>query len=1071
MVNRGGVATTLARARVPIILTLLVLGGIGLLRRDASPVSSGKNSAFANPDGIRAAFGHLPLSFEPNQGQEDGRVKFLARGTGYGLYLTSTEAVMAFGGSPSRQSDSSAIEMRFGGANPNAEIAGSDQLPGHSNYFIGNDPSRWHRNIPQFARVAYRNVYPGIDLAFYGRQGRLEYDFEVNPGSDPGQIQLNLAGADSLSLAPNGDLVLVKDGRELRFQAPHVYQKSGRDEQPVRGSFVLRGNQQVAFQVSDYDRSRTLVIDPIFVYSTYLGGSGNESCGVIVNGSQSSSIAHCPAIAVDSASRVYVAGATTSTGTFSGVTPAPIGPLSSTNVFVTRLNSTGTALDYVTYLGGSGAQYPTGVGVDSGFNVYVAGTTTSSTDFPTTPTAFQATPVAAGMHVFFSKLDSSGSANLYTTFLAGSGTDTASDLAVDKLGSAYIFGITNSPDFPHTPGALQTAPKAAGAQQFFFSKVNPGSSGASSLPYSTYLGGGTPATGSLSGGAIAVDSNFNVYVAGGTTFTDMPTVNAYKSASQGGVDVWAARLNAPPNNTQQYTPLYETYFGGSGADIPFGVATDGTNTYITGSTTSSGLPAGTGTTPFQASLAGGSDAFIAKFGVPATTGTTQGSVPLSYFTYLGGSSNDAGLAIAVDSVSDARVTGWTQLNGFPNTTPLPGSPAGTSAFIARIVTTGTSTANVDSTSILGGSGTDIGTSIALDSSLNTYVAGETSSPNFVPGGVTGLSNALSGPTDAFVSKLGPNPSGLTFVCAPAGCPASNPTVTPTPVNVGGNVTFTYTIYNLGDPVTGVVFTANIGANTTFSSATASSGSCGTATGGTVVCNLGTVNSSTINSTTSVPSSAATVTIVVTATTQVLQQPVSIGSVGTLTVPGTSFSTQTSGPDTVNDFSVMVTPASATVIAGTPATYVAQVSPVGAGGFPASVSLACGSGLPSGAGCQFTNNPIPNLTNGAQSRTFEITTTARVTTPGNLFIPKGFAYAFWLPIFGAGLIGAGISRKRRLLLAVFFAAVLGIGLLQLGCGSSSSRSSTTTGTPAGTYTVTVNATAGATRTTTVQLTVQ
>src|SRR5690348_10465671 len=226
MVNRGGVATTLARARVPIILTLLVLGGIGLLRRDASPVSSGKNSAFANPDGIRAAFGHLPLSFEPNQGQEDGRVKFLARGTGYGLYLTSTEAVMAFGGSPSRQGDSSAIEMRFGGANPNAEIAGSDQLPGHSNYFIGNDPSRWHRNIPQFARVAYRNVYPGIDLAFYGRQGRLEYDFEVNPGSDPGQIQLNLAGADSLSLAPNGDLVLVKDGRELRFQAPHVYQKS-----------------------------------------------------------------------------------------------------------------------------------------------------------------------------------------------------------------------------------------------------------------------------------------------------------------------------------------------------------------------------------------------------------------------------------------------------------------------------------------------------------------------------------------------------------------------------------------------------------------------------------------------------------------------------------------------------------------------------------------------------------------------------------------------------------------------------------------------------------------------------
>jgi hypothetical protein len=1093
MVSGRGVGRVFARARAPIILALLVLGGTVLLRRDNSSLNSHKIASQANLAEARAAFGRLPMSFEANRGQADGSVKFLARGSGYGLYLTPSEAALVFGGR-----GVSAVQMKFAGANPNAQIAGADRLPGHSNYFIGNDPSRWLRNVPQFGRVVYREIYPGVDLAFYGKQGKLEYDFDVAPGADPSQIQLDLAGADKLQVAENGDLVLTKNERELRFQAPHIYQNSSAGQQNVSGAFVLSAKNRVSFQVGDYDRTRKLVIDPVFVFSTYLGGSGQESCGVIVNGTQSSPIAHCPAIAVDSAQRVYLAGATTSTGTFSGVTPAtiPAPPLSATNVFVARLNSTGTAVDYVTYLGGSNAQYPAGVAVDGGFNVYIAGTT-SSTDFPTTPTAFQ-TSGSPGTHVFFTKLDSGGSANLYTTYISGSATDTASGLAVDSLGQAYIVGITASTDFPTTPGALQTCPgqttpgtcPTPPTDQLFFSKLNPGTSGSSSLLYSTYIGGSTPSSGTVSGGAVAVDTSFNVYLAAGTTFTDMPIVNAFQSVKQGstGNDLWVAKLSAPAANTQQYSPKFETYLGAGGDDIAYDVATDGTNTFVTGRAGSgiSTVPAVASGTLFPQGFAGpasGSDAFVAKFGVPSGTGTSQGTVPLSYFTYLGGSGADVGFAVLSDSNSYARVTGWTSSGDFPNTTPLPGSSGGgTDAFIARILTTGTSTSGTgtggtSSTSILGGGGTDIGTSIALDPSLNMYIAGETSSGSFPTS--SAIQSALSGPTDAFVSKLGASTSGLSFSCSIAGCPASNPVVTPTPVNVGGQVTFVYSIYNTGDPVAGVVFTINVGANTTFVSASGSTSgsSCASTTNGTIVCNLGTVGTSSTSTSTGL-TSPAQVTVKVNVTTTNLQQTLSVGNSGTLSVPGAvpAFTPVTvSGSALVNDFAVNIAPPSAaTVIAGGVATYTAKVSPIPliAGpnsGFPASVSLSCASGLPAGASCSFTNNPIPDMLHGPQSRTFEITTTARVTTPASLF-HSGPTYALWMPILGVGLLGAGISRKRRLLLGAFLAAVLGTALFQAACGGGSS-STTTTGTPAGTYTVTVNATAGATRSTTLQLTVQ
>jgi uncharacterized repeat protein (TIGR01451 family) len=1097
MVNRGRVGAVFVRGRAPVIFALLLLGGALLLRRDMTGPTAVQNThaslAPNDPQQIRAAFGRLPMSFEPNQGQSDSRVKFLAHGNGYGLYLTSSEAVLALP-QRSKTENRPVVEMQFGGANQTAELAGTSLLPGHSNYFIGNVPSLWRRNIPQFSRVQYRDLYPGIDLDFYGKQGRLEYDFEVSPDADPNQIALDFKGTKNLHVTANGDLVLALDGGELRFEAPNVYQTTAVGTHPVSGSFVLRADNQIGFRLGDYDRSRTLVIDPVLTFSTYLGGPGNESCTAIT-GAPAGFVPHCPAIAVDSATRVYVAGATSSTAGF----PVPAagagtdGPRGgAADVFLARFNSNGTALDYTTFVGGSGTDVPSGVGVDSGFNVYVTGTTNSG-DFPTTTSAYQSGPGSANTnHVFLAKFDSSGSANLYSTYLTGTtGVDSASDLAVDALGRAYVFGITSSSDFPTTAGAFQAT--AAASSQFFFSKLDPSASGTRSLLYSTLITSITSSSGGVTGGAIAVDSTFNVYLAGGTDIADMPIVNAYKAAYQGGAhDVWAAKLKAPATNTQQYTPIYETYFGGAGDDIAYGVATDGTNTFITGSTTSTAITIPTGTTAFQATNGGGTDAFVAKLGLPVVSGTTQGSVPLSYFTYLGGSATDTGLSIATDLTSgNARVTGFTDSANFPVTPPSAGSNiqsgtgGGRDAFVARIVTNSVSTTtNTSTANYLGGSGTDIGTSIAIDASLNDYVAGETSSTNFplqaLAPATTAFQTTRSGASDAFVTKLGPSTSGLSFTCISSsgtGCPSpvpANPAVSPSPVGVGNQVTFMYSIYNTGDPVANVLFTDTLSSNSTFVSASASPGTCpAAAQNGTVVCNLGTIPTSitTTSGTTTTTAVAATVTFTVSSTVPTVTgvmppQPAPINNSAVLnTGPGPS----AQGTATVNDFGIKVSPLTATVTAGNPAAFTVTVTPTGP--IPESVSLSCGSGLPPDGSCSFpsSTNPIPNLNNGPQSRTFEIVTQPRVTTPGSLFRP-GPVYAFWFPVSGLAMIGAGISRKRRLLLGIFFAAVVGTVVFQAGCGSSRSNTTTTTGTPAGTYTITINATSVAARSTTVQLTV-
>jgi len=1086
--NRRGLGTLCAQSRVLMALALLVAGatvlwlGSGVDQPHlagqpvAIPALFDPATSTRGQQQIRVAYGHLPLIFEPNRGQSDPRVKFLARSSGYGLFLTADEAVLSLQSSVvSRRSSgkaASVLRMQLAGADADAAIIGADRLPGRSNYLIGNDPAKWHRNVPQFARVRYGSVYPGIDLVYYGNQGRLEYDFEVSPGADPKQVALRFQGPEKIELDASGDLVLATNGGDVRLQAPRVYQKIGEEQRPVAGRFVLRAKDHVGFEVGAYDRSRTLVIDPVLTYSSYLGGSGEEACSAITLLPVASG---CPAVAVDSATgiggpgNIYLAGSTSSTDfpTTTGVFQPAIAAGATANIFVSKLDPSGATLIFSTYLGGDGVDTSAGIAVDSALNVYVAGTTSSS-NFPTTSNAFQPAPLAAGNHAFASELQPDGTALLYSTYLGGTGTDAATGLALDFRAKMYISGTTTSSDFPFTPGAIQTTSKAS--NQFFFTKLDPAaSSGPASLAYSTYIGGSNPAAGQTMGGGIAVDNNSgtaNVYLTGGTDFTDMPALNAAQGALAGGLDAWVAKINPTAASGSQL--LYLTYLGGTGDDVGTGVAVDGSfNTYVTGSTTSPDMVIPTGTTPFQKCLddptnpatcptgVTASDAFVAKIGNPVSGSST---FPLNYFSYLGGSGDDAGLAIAVDSIQGARITGSTTSADFPvpNNPVQPTLGGGTDAFAARIDTTAT-TANAagHSGTYLGGTVNDAGTAISLDTQGNSYVAGETASVDFPT--QNPFQATLNGTSDAFVTKLGPvvNLAMAASVCTTPPCP---------PVGVGNQVAYKFVITNNGDLTSGITFLDTLPATgATFVSAAASPGSCGGVNSNTVSCNIGTLNGG----------ATATVTITLTPTSA----PTTLTNSATASVAGSSFTSSASASATVNDYSVSVAPASVTVAAGAAATYTATVATIPQNSaIPNSVSLSCSSGLPSGATCEFTNNPIPDLNTGSQSRALAINTTARPKPIANLHSSGGVFYASWLPISGLTLLGLGLggktSRRRRALLGLLLGGFFALILFQAGCGASSTTTTTTGGTPAGTYTVTVTATSGsATRTSTLELVVQ
>lgn len=1067
-----------------LMAALLVAGGVLALRQSASvpylnsaaasqisPLS-GTAAVPVRPD-VRAAFGQLPLFFEPNQGQTDPQVKFVAHGSGYGLFLTSRQAVLTL----QHKSQVEVIRMELDHANANAPVQGTQPLPGKSNYLIGADARKWHRNIPQYARVEYAGVYPGVDLVYYGRQGQLEYDFRIAPGADPRQIALRFDGSAKPQLQA-GNLILRTASGDVTLAAPHIYQTigngsgNGNDQRAVAGRFIQLASNKIGFEIGDYDRSRTLVIDPVLGYSTYLGGSGNETY---------------PTIAIDAAPlpNAYVTGSTMSMD-FPIVANTTTPPFQSTlkgaaNVFVAKINPTGSALIYATYIGGTGTDASSGIAVDSGFNAYIAGTTNSA-DFPvTSSTAFQKAPKTAGNHVFVAKLDSNGSILLYSTYLSGSGIDIAAGIAIDNKSDAFVTGTTTSTDFPTFGAGLTAAccPVSNPApNQFFVAKVNTLGISSASLAYSTYFGGGNPSNAVATGGGIAVDSSGNIYITGGTNLlhigdatTDFPILNAQQgclntlgtpaSCPATGVDAqdaFVAKIN--PNAAPGAQLIYSTYLGGNLEDVGYGIAVDtANNAYVTGKTSSPAITGLSTSKPYQQTLATAPDAFVAKIGNPVTlNGVLNPVYPLNYFSYLGGNGTDIGYAIAVDTIQGVRVTGSTTSTDFPliatgESTLVPPPiqstlQGGIDAFVARIDTTTTtsSTGAGQYATYLGGSGDDRGTGIAVDSNGAAYVTGETASTNF-PVVAPAIQPNRKGAIDAFVSKLVPV-SSLTLTAS----------VSPTTVGLGNQASFKYTITNPGpETAANVVFTGAVPTtNGTFTSVTTSPGSCTPPTATVITCTIGTLTAGSI----------ATVTVILTPTAAG-----SLGNSGSVTANGT-VGVSASSSVTVTDFSISVAPTSVTVPAGTAATYTVTVTPLPT--YSSSISLSCSSGLPTATSCAFSTTPITVSGTTAVSSVLTVNTTVRpIVTVG--LNPRRATYAMWLPLTGIAFLGltmmGGKSRRRWLLGAMFAVALTGTVAFESAC-SSTKVTQTVTGTPAGTYTITVSGVSGAdSKTTSVTLVVQ
>jgi hypothetical protein len=678
------------------------------------------------------SYGKLPLHFEANQGQTHKDVRFLSRGPGYSLYLTAGEAVLVLTqpNADSGREQAKPAELRMGlvGAARKPVVSGIKELPGKANYFIGNDPAKWRTNVPTYGRVHYREVYPGIDLVYYGNQRSLEYDFVVAPGADPKKIVLGFKGADKLEIDAQGDLVLHTPGGVIRQHKPVIYQDVDGVRQEVAGSYVRKGANRVGFELAAYDRTRPLVIDPVLAYSTYLGGSVNDVSS---------------AIAIDTSGNAYVTGHTNSMNfpTTPGAFQPTLRRSFEDDIFVAKLDPTGSTLVYSTYLGGSYPDMAFAIAVDNAGNAYVTGY--ASFDFPTTEGAFQRTFGGARLtphEAFVAKLDPQGSALVYSTFLGGPNFEYGTGIAVDGGGNAYVTGAAES-GFPTTAGAFQTAgpPPVEGISKAFVTKVNPLGTG---LVYSTYLGGAGTGNTIARGGAIAVDSSGNAYVTGETTSTDFPTTEvAFQRTLGGGADAFVTKLN-PAGSAL----VYSSYLGGNGPEFGHAIAVDAQgNAYVTGQAQSSNFPTTSGA--FQPNSGGAGDAFVTKV-------NPSGSA-LVYSTHLGGRRRDSGSGIAVDAVGNAYVIGSTGgmfdecCNDFPTT---PGafqtSPGRVSVFVTKLDPTGSSLLY---SSYLGGTSLDSGAGIAVDASGNAYLTGLTNG-NF-PTTEGAFQRTRPGGTDSFITKL------------------------------------------------------------------------------------------------------------------------------------------------------------------------------------------------------------------------------------------------------------------------------------------------------------------------------
>ncbi len=601
------------------------------------------------------AFGRLPLRFEQYSDKAHPDLRFFARGDRYTLYLASSVSVLAINNHQASidkyqkvkagsiqpldtEHAPDIIRTTLLGADPNASPEVIGLLPGKVNYLTGNDPNQWRTNLSTYSKVKFHNVYPGIDIVYYGNERRLEYDFVVAPGVCASVIRLGFDGVRNILIDDSGDLRLETASGFVCQKKPYIYQESEGGRQVIAGGYVITEGQNVAFEIGDYDKEKPLVIDPVLSYSTYLAGDPAE----VAFG-----------IAADSAGNVYITGVTasekfpTTSGSFQPDKPDrdPTG----LDAFVTKLNPSGTEIIYSTYLGGSSfCDIGFDISVDSEGNAYVTGTT-ESFDFPTTPGAFRTGPLGFS-DAFITKLNSAGSSLIYSTYLGARDPTGAADrteafsIALDSSGRAYVTGTTEAANFPTTASAFQR--RFGGVRDAYVTKL---SANGKRLIYSTFLGGSAYEIAS----AIAIDSEGNAYVTGTTLSENFPiTPGTFQRENRGEFDVFVTRIN-----TDGVGLVYSTYLGSEGDDIGLGIAVDSSGSaYVTGV---AGFDFPTTPDAFQTNSGFLEDCFVSRLNGDGTR--------LIYSTFLGGKRNERGNSIAIDSFGNAYITGRTTSLDFPIT--------------------------------------------------------------------------------------------------------------------------------------------------------------------------------------------------------------------------------------------------------------------------------------------------------------------------------------------------------------------------------------------------------------------
>jgi hypothetical protein len=642
------------------------------------------------------SYGKIPLSFEPNRGQAESTALYLARGNGYLVSLESSGSrILLRKGSKSAQ-----ISSRLVGGSGSSQLEALDRLPGQSNYFHGQDRSKWVTDIPTFARVRAAGVYPGIDLIYYGNQSGLEYDFVVSPGADPRAIRMRFDGVTSLRIDKQGNLVLSTPAGDIIEQKPVIYQTASGERQSVEGHFAVRGRRTVSFELASYDRSRPVVIDPFLAYSSFLGGlDTDEGHGV----------------ASDAAGHMFMTGVTFSTRH------------GDADVLIRKLTLDGSAFLYTADLGGSGDDVGNGIAVDGSGSAYVGGRT-SSGDFPVA-NAFQ-DGNAGNTNAFVLRLTPSGSSLIFSTYIGGSDDDEGFALALDNQGSVYLAGASASVDFPTSDTAFQT--QNFGGFDCFVAKFD----FQGNAIFSTLIGGGSDDQAF----AIAVDNFGNSYITGQTASNSYPQANAsFQHSRHGGLDAFITEITADGSGL-----VYSTFAGGGGDDIGQGIAVDSAGyAYVVGNTSSSDFPTTNGA--YQTNYAGGnSDIFVLAY--------TPNGRALQFSTFLGTHGTDEGNGIVLDSLDNIYIIGDTDSNQYPVTNDAVqlNRFGGFDAVVSVLDLNGS---QLLYSTFLGGSGDDFGFAIALDAAADIYLTGVTGSSDFLIVQGSAQTRYGGGDSDAFLAKI------------------------------------------------------------------------------------------------------------------------------------------------------------------------------------------------------------------------------------------------------------------------------------------------------------------------------